>query len=191
MSKDNSYLNAQLEAMTSLWLDHIYWTRMFILQTKYNSPFLASTAKRLHRNQDDLGANLAVFYGKCEGDKYALLLHTHIDIAAKIVGLAIEGRDTAAAYAEWVINAKQIAQFLSLRSKYIEYKKIKHHMIEHLDITLKEATEIITVQQDASVATFDLVRAQAIDMAHYIERGIRNGLKIKYPVLKSKHHHHK
>lgn len=189
--KMDRYLNTKLSEMTYLWIDHVYWARIFITDTVSlespegtKSPVLESTKQRLFRNQTDLGDNFGVFYGNDAGKKYALLLTSHIAQAANIVSLAIAGKDIASAYDKWKINAKQISSLLASKSKYIDEAKMKEHMDTHLRLTLDEVTAIISGKYDSSVTKFDLARNEAIMMSEYIASGVRRGLKIPHPLLK-------
>jgi hypothetical protein len=71
--------------MRKLWEDHITYTRNYIISALGDLPDADAVAKRLLRNQDDLGNAIAPFYGEEAGLKLAALLKEHIMIATEVV----------------------------------------------------------------------------------------------------------
>ena len=77
--------------MRRLWEDHIVWTRLAIVSLTTDAPDTEATVGRLLRNQDEIGAAIAPFYGEAAGDELARLLRDHIVIAAELVAAARAG----------------------------------------------------------------------------------------------------
>ena len=102
-------------ALRKLWEEHIVYTRTFIISALAGLPDTDSTAGRLLRNQDDLGAAIQPFYGDAAGAKLASLLRDHILIAADIVKAAKagDGEGVTKGQAAWHANALDIASCLS------------------------------------------------------------------------------
>jgi hypothetical protein len=57
--------------MRKLWEDHVTWTRLAIISLTTDSPDTDATVGRLLRNQDDIGAAVAQFYGDAAGTRLA------------------------------------------------------------------------------------------------------------------------
>ena len=55
--------------MRKLWIDHVMWTRMFIVSAVAGLPDQQVTTERLLQNQADIGNAVAGFYGRDAGDK--------------------------------------------------------------------------------------------------------------------------
>ena len=53
--------------MRKLWTDHVIWTREYIVAGIDGTPDANAAATRLTKNQDDIGAAVATFYGKPGG----------------------------------------------------------------------------------------------------------------------------
>ncbi|HJR87932.1 MAG TPA: hypothetical protein VJ930_09800, partial [Acidimicrobiia bacterium] len=66
------------QAMRDLWTDHVAWTRLFIVSAVAGLPDTEATADRLLRNQADIGAAVAGFYGDEAGEALTALLRDHI-----------------------------------------------------------------------------------------------------------------
>src|SRR5215208_4915165 len=75
-------------AMRKLWEDHITWTRVYIIDALANLPDADAAAARLLRNQDDIGAAIAPYYGAAAGSQFTALLKQHIMIATEVLKAA-------------------------------------------------------------------------------------------------------
>src|SRR6185503_4622732 len=163
------------DAMRKLWEDHITYTRLFIVSTFGDLPDQGANAQRLLQNQDDIGDAIKPFYGDAAGEQLSALLRDHILIAAEILQAAKNG-DTAAlndAITRWYANADDIAVFLnSANPKNWPLEEMKAMMREHLDLTLEEATSQLNGDYAASIAAYDKVHLQALEMADMLSEGI-------------------
>src|SRR5919198_1952272 len=117
MAKGTTITNpVQLKlALRDLWVDHIVYTRNYIISFAAGLPDTNIVAQRLLKNQEDLGNAIKPFYGNEAGDKLTSLLKGHILGAVEILKAAKAGNTTGAAAAEknWYDNADEIATFLS------------------------------------------------------------------------------
>jgi hypothetical protein len=173
------------DAMRKLWEDHITWTRMVIVGTL---PVISdctdctgvladleASTDRLLQNQADIGNAIKPFYGDAAGNQLTALLREHILIAAEILQAA-KNNDTAAlnnAIARWYDNADDIAEFLNAANpENWPLEEMKVMMREHLDLTLQEAVAYLGEDYAASIAAYDLVHNQALDMADMLSDGI-------------------
>lgn len=97
--------------MRKLWTDHVVWTRDYIVAAVADQPDAQAAATRLMKNQEDIGAAVARFYGDAAGRQLTTLLKEHISIATEIVKAAKAGDKAAQqqADARWQQNAVQIA----------------------------------------------------------------------------------
>lgn len=163
------------DAMRKLWEDHITWTRMVIVSTFADLPDQDPTVQRLLQNQEDIGDAIKPFYGDAAGEQLSALLRDHILIAAEILQAAKNG-DTAAledAIARRYANADDIAVFLhNANPKNWPLEEMKAMMREHLDLTLQEAVSYLNGDYTASIAAYDQVHIQALEMADMLSEGI-------------------
>jgi hypothetical protein len=163
------------DAMRKLWEDHITFTRLFIVSTFGDLPDQGATAERLLQNQEDIGDAIKPFYGDAAGEQLTALLREHILIAAEILQAAEDGDQAALedAIARWYVNADDIAEFLhSANPKNWPLEEMKAMMREHLDLTLEEAVAQLNGDYAASIAAYDRVHEQALEMADMLSDGI-------------------
>ena len=163
------------DAMRRLWGDHVTWTRLFIVSFAADGPDLQATTDRLLKNQVDIGNAVKPFYGKAAGNQLTDLLTEHILTAANLLAAAKAG-DTAAfeqAKDDWYANARQIASFLhGANPKNWPLADLRSMMKIHLDLTLQEASDQLGGDYAASVAGFDIVETEILDMADVLSKGI-------------------
>ena len=161
--------------MRKLWEDHITWTRLVIIGVFEELPDLDPTVQRLLQNQVDIGNAIKPFYGDEAGEQLTALLTDHILIAAEILQAAKNG-DTAAledAVERWYANADDIAVFLNAANpRHWPRREMKAMMREHLDLTLEEAVAYLNGDYEASIAAYDEVHLQALEMADMLSTGI-------------------
>ena len=135
------------------------------------------------QNQDDIGDAIKPFYSDAAGAQLSTLLREHILIAAEILQAAKSG-DTAAlndAVTRWYANADEIAVFLnSANPKNWPLEEMKAMMKEHLDLTLEEATAQLNGDYAASIAAYDEVHLQALEMADMLSEGILKQFPSKF-----------
>jgi hypothetical protein len=165
------------DAMRKLWEDHITWTRLVIVGVIGDLPAadLEESVKRLLQNQVDIGNAIKPFYGAEAGDQLTELLTDHILIAAEILQAAEDGNTAALndAIARWYANADDIAEFLnSANPENWPLEEMKAMMREHLDLTLQEAVAYLNGDYAASIAFYDQVHNQALEMADMLSTGI-------------------
>jgi hypothetical protein len=174
-AKDKLNRQAFHDDMRKLWEDHITWTRLVIIGVFEDSPGLDPSVQRLLQNQVDIGDAIKPFYGEEAGEQLTALLTDHILIAAEILQAAKSG-DTAAledAVERWYANADDIAVFLNAANpKHWPLEEMKAMMREHLDLTLQEAVAYLEGDYEASIAAYDEVHLQALEMADMLSMGI-------------------
>jgi hypothetical protein len=169
--------------MRQLWEDHITWTRLYIVSAAANLPEKDATAKRLLRNQDDIGNAIKPFYGDAAGTKLTGLLKSHITIAVELIDAAKAGDNAKkdAAAKRWSTNADEIATFLSgANAKNWPEAEMKKMMREHLDLTTVEVGAHLKKDFDGSVAAYDKIHGQILKMADMLSMGIEKQFPEKF-----------
>ena len=163
------------DAMRKLWEDHITWTRFVIVGTFEDAPDLSLSTQRLLQNHVDIGNAIKPFYGEEAGNQLTALLTDHILIAAEILQAAKTG-DTAAltdARERWYANADDIAEFLNAANpENWPLEEMSAMMREHLDLTLQEAVTYLNGDYAGSIAAYDQIHNQALEMADMLSEGI-------------------
>ena len=161
--------------MRRLWEDHIVWTRLAIVSLTTDAPDTEATVGRLLRNQDEIGAAIAPFYGEAAGDELARLLRDHIVIAAELVAAARAGDSDAVADAQarWGANADEIAAFLAAANpRAWDEAVLRASLEEHLRLTTDEALARLAGDWEADVAAYDAIHAHVLGLADVLSTGI-------------------
>lgn len=163
------------DAMRALWEDHITWTRLFIVDFTATAPELDATKARLLRNQADIGAAIAPYYGAQGGQALTRLLTDHIVLAAGVLAPAMAGEATSvtAAKEKWYANGNDIAAFLhAANPAHWPLADMRSMMKEHLDNTLAEAVAHLAGEWTTDIAAYDRVHRQILSMADMLSAGI-------------------
>ena len=160
--------------MRDLWTDHVAWTRLFIVSAVAGLPDTEATADRLLRNQADIGAAVAGFYGDEAGEALTAVLRDHILIAGDLVAAAKAGDQAAVeeSSAAWYANADEISAFLAGANPAWPEATLQEMMKGHLDQTLAEATAQLTGDYAQSVAEYDHIVTHILEMADTLSAGI-------------------
>ena len=172
------------DQMRKLWEDHIQWTRHFIISAAHALPDAGPTTQRLLANQVDIGNAFRRFYGDAVANQLTQLLTDHILIAARIVGAAKAGDNNTVttATAEWNANADQIAGlWAQINPRSWPLEVMKHHMHEHLQLTLDEAVLRLQGNFAGDIAKYEEVHAAILDMADMLSLGIIRQFPNKFP----------
>jgi len=125
--------------LVQLFLDHAYWTRLYVVAALNNLPNLQVTLNQLLQNQTDIGNFLgAVSNDTAFGKTATALLREHILIAGQLVSnLVAKGTPDAALAEAWKTNATQIAQALSTKVNIPE-SVLNNMWQSHLSLTLQQ-----------------------------------------------------
>jgi hypothetical protein len=171
-------------SMRLVWEQHVYWTRMTIISLAFNLPDVDFVTARLLRNATDMGDLLRPFYGNRIAAKFSSLIREHLVIAAELVKAAKAGDQKAVAAAErrWYANGEEIADFLSTINPYISEKEFKEMFFEHLALTKSEAVFILQKDFKSSIAVFDKIEAEALQMADTITVAIVKQFPKKFQI---------
>ena len=92
------------QAMRRLWTDHVVWTRGYIVAAVGDQPDAQAAAARLMKNQEDIGAAVAHYYGRPAGERLTVLLKEHIAIAVDIIKFAKAGDKAAQQQADHILG---------------------------------------------------------------------------------------
>ena len=166
-------------ALHDLWVEHVVWTRQYIVAAAADSPDTPFAAERLLRNQEEIGDAIKPFYGDQAGDQLTLLLKDHILIAVDLLEAAKAGDGAAVEEIEkkWYDNGEDIATFLSEANPNWTKEDMVHMVNEHLSLTKTEAVSRLTGDYATDVATFDALYRHAVSMAD----GFTDGIVKQFP----------
>ena len=160
--------------MRKLWTDHVVWTRDYIIAAVADQPDAQAAANRLMKNQEDIGAAVAKFYGPAAGTQLTTLLKEHISIAVDLIKAAKAGDKSGQQQADgkWQQNAVQIADFLSKANPNWPRATLLDMMKMHLSTTTDEVVARLNKNWEGDVRAFDAVYDHILKMSDAIAEGI-------------------
>lgn len=165
-----------------LWSDHVHWTREYIIMAIEDLPRKQYVAQRLFKNQDDIGQAFGKYYGKEAGKKLAGLLHTHIELAAKIIDELRAQTTPEDDVKQWYANGDEIADFLQKHNPHY-WGHAREMMKIHLDTTIDEVTKYLKAknnqmtidqlnQRESDILSFERVLSHMLIFADMLSDGI-------------------
>jgi hypothetical protein len=161
-------------SLHNLWVEHIVWTRQYVVAAAADQPDASFAAERLLKNQEDIGDAIKPFYGDQAGNQLTSQLKDHITIAVELLEAAKSGNSTALERIEqkWYANADEIATLLSAANPNWTKEDMLSMLNEHLSLTKTEAVARLTGDYATDVTTFDALYKHAISMADEFTVGI-------------------
>jgi phage terminase Nu1 subunit (DNA packaging protein) len=161
-------------ALSRLWSDHVIWTRQYIISALAGAPDAGTTAARLLKNQDDIGAAVASVYGEAAGQKLTQLLKQHITIAVDIIDAAKKSDDNrfTESNAQWDRNAEELAALLSSANPNWPQADVKDLLMQHLNLTRKEVSAHMNKKYQEDVEAFDQILTEILTVADVLATGI-------------------
>ena len=171
-------------ALHDLWIEHVVWTRQYIVAAAADSPDTSFAAERLLKNQDDIGDAIKPYYGDEAGDQLTSLLKDHILIAVDLLEAAKAGDAEAVQEIEekWYDNGDDIATFLSEANPNWTKDEIVSMINEHLSLTKTQAVARLTGDYATDVETFDALYVHAVSMADTFTAGIVNQFQEQFEI---------
>ncbi|MDQ5864072.1 MAG: hypothetical protein M3263_04255 [Thermoproteota archaeon] len=161
-------------SLHNLWVEHILWTRQYVVAAAADQPDAPFAAERLLKNQEDIGNALKLYYGVQAGNQLTSQLKDHITIAVDLLEAAKSGNSTALEEVEkkWYANADEIATLLSAANPNWTREDMLRILNEHLSLTKTEAVARLTGDYATDVTTFDALYKHAISMGDEFTAGI-------------------
>jgi len=170
-------------ALRKLWVDHIVWTRSYIVAAAAGAPDASAAAARLLKNQEDIGNAIVPVYGRAAGTRLTELLKEHIMIAVDLIASAKAG-DTMK-FGEydmkWTKNAEDIATFLSDANPMHWPKKDVVDLLNlHLNLTKGEVVARLNGKWEEDVQAFDDIFTEIMTVADTLAEGIQKQFPGKF-----------
>lgn len=169
-----------IKTLCRLWIEHVLWTRFFIVSATFGLPDLDAVTKRLLQNPTDFARVLRPLYGNMKAKEFERLFTDHLLIAAALVNAAKAGNtaEVETQRAKWYRNAEEIAAFLASINPFWSKSSWRSMLFEHLRMTENEAVQMLTGQYAESIAQYDAIQRQALMMADEMSQGIIRQFKI-------------
>lgn len=169
----NSIVNMKID-QRKLWIDHVSWTRSFIISDLASLADKDPVLERLLKNQDDIGASIKPYYGEEAGNKLSKLLREHIVIAGQVVDSAKSNNksDLDKYNKSWYKNADDIADFLSSANSNWANSELKDMLHKHLEFVTAQVVARLNKNWKADIEAYDKGEEHMIKFADVLSDGI-------------------
>lgn len=169
-------------ALRKLWVDHIVWTRSYIVAAVAGAPDASAAAARLLRNQEDIGNAVVPVYGTAAGAKLTGLLKEHIMVAVDLIAAAKAGDQASFGQydAKWTKNAQDIATFLSSANPHWPKTDVEDLLNLHLTLTKKEVVARLNQKWEEDVQAFDDIFTEIMTVSDTLTEGIHKQFPGKF-----------
>ncbi len=162
------------EDMRLAWLNHVYWTRMYLMSAVADNADQQVVEERLLETADEITDVFARYLPIATTRQLRNLLTEHIEIAGQIIQ-ALKAKnmsDYDALVKEWYRNANQMAALFASHNPYFESRETRNMLLNHLDLTREEIEQQVNGEYEQSIDVFRDVEQQALAMADYFARGL-------------------
>lgn len=162
------------EDMRLAWLNHVYWTRMYLMSAVADNADQQAVEERLLETADEITDVFARYLPIATTRQLRNLLTEHIEIAGQIIQ-ALKAKnmsDYDALVKEWYRNANQMAALFASYNPYFESRETRNMLLNHLDLTREEIEQQVNGEYEQSIDVFRDVEQQALAMADYFARGL-------------------
>ena len=158
-----------LEEMNTLWEQHVFWTRLFLISVAESLDDLELTKNRLLRNPKDIASVYRRYYGNDIASRLETLLTEHLVIGGDLI-VALKNKNTTLASTltqKWYQNADEMAEFFSSFNPYYDKEEVRQMFYTHLQLTTDEVTARLRRDFAADIAAFDKIEKEALEMSRY------------------------
>ena len=162
------------EDMRLAWLNHVYWTRMYLMSAVADNADQQAVEERLLETADEITDVFARYLPIATTRQLRNLLTEHIEIGGQIIQ-ALKAKnmsDYDALVKEWYRNANQMAALFASHNPYFESRETRNMLLNHLDLTREEIKQQVNGEYEQSIDVFRDVEQQALAMADYFARGL-------------------
>lgn len=157
-----------------LWIDHVLWTRSFIVSDLASLEDKEAVLQRLLKNQDDIGNSFKPYYGEEAGNKLTKLLREHIEIAGQVLDAAkTDNKADLDKYNKlWYANADSIANFLASANPNWSESELKNMLHKHLEFITAKVVARLNKDWKADIVAFDKGEDHMIMFADILSNGV-------------------
>lgn len=161
-------------SIRKLWLEHVIWTRNFIVSAAADMADQEHVLARLLQNQDDLGNALKPLYGEAAGEQMSKLLREHIVMAGQILAAAKAGNNAEVEKLKeaWYRNADEIVNLFVSLIPTLSKKEMTELYRVHLEQVFTAAVARLNKDWATSIKVFDEGENHIIVLADTISSGI-------------------
>lgn len=163
-----------LDEMRMAWLDHIFWTRMYLMSVESGARDRQQIEDMVLATADEITDVFANYFPVNVTRQLRNLLTEHVELTGQVID-AIKSGNTAdydALIQSWYANANQIAGLLGAQNPYFGNRETRNMLLNYLDMTREEIEQQLNGEYEQSINTFRDIEKRTIEMANYFARGL-------------------
>jgi len=160
--------------MRKLWVGNAIWMREYIVNTIEADPSLDAAARRLAKNQEDIGHALSQFYGPEVGNKVTTLLKQHSSLVSEMIA-AVRAKSSVKlkeADQKWTTNANELATVLGTANPNWSFTTTQPLLADALSNTALLTKSRLDRDYNLDVETFDRILERSLTVADAVSNGI-------------------
>ena len=163
-----------MENMNLAWLEHVFWTRLFLISVADSLGDLESTKTRLLENPRDIANVFRRYYGNTFANNIQKLLTDHMVIGSDLI-VALKNKNDKLAQeltTKWYKNADDMAVAFSNINPFYPKEEVRNILYEHMRLTTNEVSNRLKKDYSADIKAYGLVQKEALQMAMFFVNGI-------------------
>ncbi|MGN1327176.1 MAG: LysM peptidoglycan-binding domain-containing protein [Clostridia bacterium] len=163
-----------LEQMNIAWMEHILWTRLFLISVAESLADLEPTKARLLENPKDIADIFRKYYGNSIANTIERLLTEHLVIGGDLIVALKNGNQKLAneLNTKWYKNADDMAEAFSRINPFYPREELRQMLYEHLRLTTSEVSNRLKKDYAADIRAFDMVQREILKMSQFFVNGI-------------------
>lgn len=163
-----------LTEMNRVWLEHIFWTRLFLISVAESLNDLDATTARLLQNPRDVANVFREYYGNNVANTIQRLLTEHLQIGGDLIVALKNGNQQLAKElnTKWYKNADDMAEAFSSINPFYPKEEVRKMLYDHLRLTTDEVSSRLKKDYVADIRAFDMVQKEILKMSKFFVDGI-------------------
>lgn len=163
-----------MQNMDLAWLEHILWTRLFLISVAENLGDLEATKARLLENPRTIANVFRKYYGNNIANKIEELIREHLVIGGDLIVALKNGNQKLAQElnTKWYKNADDMAEAFSSINPFYPKEEVRNMLYEHLRLTTNEVSARLKKDYAADIKAYDMVQKEVLKMSEFFVNGI-------------------
>lgn len=163
-----------MQNMDLAWLEHVFWTRLFLISVAGSLGDLEATKARLLENPRTIANVFRKYYGNNIANKIEELIREHLVIGGDLIVALKNGNQSLAQElnTKWYKNADDMAEAFSSINPFYPKKEIRNMLYDHLKLTTNEVSARLKKDYTADIRAYDMVQKEVLKMADFFINGI-------------------
>ena len=163
-----------MQSMDLAWLEHIFWTRLFLISVAESLGDLEPTTARLLENPRTIANVFRKYYGNNIANRIEELIKEHLLIGGDLIVALKNGNQKSAQElnTKWYKNADDMAEFFSSINPFYNREELRQMLYDHLKLTTNEVSARLKKDYVADIKAFDMVEKEVLKMSQFFVNGI-------------------